>query len=193
MPTFTEEYSTVDKSEWGEGLWTSEPDKAVWIDEETGLDCLIVRNRMGALCGYVGVPKGHPAHGAEYDNVRLTDDEYPDVHGGLTFSGACQPVTDHSTGICHIPQEGRPDNVWWLGFDCAHSMDIVPSMVASNRKRYEEAKAIGDAEGMRLWSSLTDWDEQYRTVEYVVCEVERLARQLATATVTAGQDVETSE
>lgn len=182
---FIEEYRTHDKTKWGDGAWQDEPDKAVWIDEETGFDCMIVRNRLGALCGYVGLPPTHPQHGAEYDNVRVPadDDEgttYPDVHGSLTFASACAETGDPSQFVCHIPQPGRPEDIWWLGFDCAHSMDLVPGMVANNRERYEKAKAEGDTEGERLWSSLSasPWGEQYRDVEYVIREVRRLARQL---------------
>lgn len=62
------EYSNVyDKTNWGAGDWQKEPDKVQWQDEETGLPCLIVRGPTGALCGYVGVPQGHPAYGLSYD------------------------------------------------------------------------------------------------------------------------------
>ena len=110
----------IDKSGWGEGPWNDEPDKLQWQDEKTGLPCLIVRNRkMGNWCGYVGVPDGHPF----YD---MPDDEAQnmvEVHGGLTFSSFCQETDSEREGVCHVPGEGEPDNVWWLGFDCAHSGD----------------------------------------------------------------------
>lgn len=60
------EWTTIDKSEWDRGPWDDEPDKVQWVDEVAGLDCLIVRNRGGALCGYVGVPGGHPLFGVGY-------------------------------------------------------------------------------------------------------------------------------
>ena len=53
-PIFVEEYRTVDKSEWGPGPWQEEPDKAVWIDERTGLDCMIHRNRWARCAGTSG-------------------------------------------------------------------------------------------------------------------------------------------
>lgn len=61
------EYRTQDKSDWPRGPWDNEPDKIQWQDEVTGLPCLIVRGPVGALCGYVGVPKSHPAYGLSYD------------------------------------------------------------------------------------------------------------------------------
>lgn len=60
------EWLSADKSAWGPGPWQSEPDKAQWVDEATGLPCLAVRNSGGAWCGYVGVLPGHPLHGVDY-------------------------------------------------------------------------------------------------------------------------------
>ncbi len=123
--TETIEYRTMDKSAWGAGPWTDEPDKMQWADEATGFPCLIVRNNSGALCGYVGVPSGHPWHGKGYDDCEA-DGEYIDVHGGLTFSAGCGHGDEPSEGICHIPSAGEPDDVWWLGFDCNHGGDYAP-------------------------------------------------------------------
>jgi hypothetical protein len=70
----TLEWKTVDKSKWGEGAWNNEPDKKQWQDAETGLPCLIVRARQtGSLCGYVGVPSTHGAHGLSYDGTPDAD------------------------------------------------------------------------------------------------------------------------
>ena len=56
MNTESNEY-TVDKTGWPEGPWMTEPDKLVWIDVDTDLDCMAVRApTTGAWCGYVGVP-----------------------------------------------------------------------------------------------------------------------------------------
>lgn len=62
------EWTYRDRAGWDAGPWDGEPDKAQWTDEATGLPCLIVRNRMGALCGYVGVPAAHPWHGKDYSD-----------------------------------------------------------------------------------------------------------------------------
>lgn len=183
------------------GPWTNEPDKAQWIDEATGLDCLIVRNRMGALCGYVGVPEGHPAHRQDYDNVDA------DAHGGLTFAGGCHVVTRESwerwraqmltrqeeaakfpqgdaardwrtmdrcvdnydlwfehmqaSVVCHVREEGRPDNIWWLGFDAAHSGDLIPAFC----NFYSASNGT------------------YRNLDYIREECRKLALQLSKLTV----------
>jgi hypothetical protein len=106
----------VDRSEWSGGPWDLETDdKVVWVDQETGLDCMMIRNGMGAWCGYVGLPPEHPDHGKDYMEVWGYD-----VQGGLTYSESC------SGNVCHVPEEGRPHDVWWLGFDCSHSGDASP-------------------------------------------------------------------
>lgn len=163
------EYRTEDKSTWGPGAWQSEPDKAQWQDEETGLPCLMVRNRGGALCGYVGVPDTHPWHGKDYsacvkgcgkDWCEHTPESAIRVHGGLTFADACADTDDEEHGICHVPDAGEPDNVWWFGFDCSHSGDLSPQYMANF-----------DWYGFR--------DGAYRDFDYLKSQVASLAHQLA--------------
>lgn len=158
----TRQYKTVDKTDWGDGPWQSEPDKIQFVDQATGMPALIVRNGFGALCGYVGVPKGHKAHGVPYDDPLLRNIK---VHGGLSFSGECSHG-DEATTICHVPEEGEPDDVWWLGFDCAHLGlgDVLPAMDA-------DRKALG-------LPSLREETDCYRTVEYVKKHIAELALQL---------------
>lgn len=157
---------------WGEdvvpedGPWVREPDKVQWIDPTTGLDCLILRNRMGALCGYVGVAFGHPFFGRDYGECSLAqkcDEEYCDhsidsrlsVHGGITFTDFCAK-SEEPENICHVPAPGRPDEVWWFGFDTAHAWDLVIGM------------------SMPSFNDGTT----YKDVAYVVNEIEELAVQL---------------
>lgn len=154
-------YTTVDKSEWGAGPWQGEPDKKQWLDDATGYPCLIVRSShvTGSLCGYVGVPKTHAVYGKDYNDIDA------EVHGGLTFAGACHKHGSEESSICHIVEEGESDDVWWLGFDCAHCSDLSPAMRRTMRgiikENYEEH----------------EW-EIYRDMKYVTDQVEFLAKQL---------------
>lgn len=150
-----------DKTTWGDGPWLTEPDKIHWIDEATDLDCLMHRNGGGAWCGYVGVTEGHPAFGVDYDYVQ----PYPEVHGGLTYAAFCQDTTDPAKGVCHVPFDGRPEKVWWLGFDCAHSGDVVPAYEQHYREVSPELAA---------WRA----NDVYRDRAYVEAEVRTLAAQL---------------
>lgn len=161
------EYRTVDKSGWPRGPWDDEPDKAQWRDQATGLPCLIHRGPSGALCGYVGVAADHPWHGHDYRDDRLFAVE---VHGGLTFSDGCQHGDDPSTGICHVPEPGEPDDVWWFGFDCAHFGDMSGM-----------AWRTSDPESSFLHSIALSDGYRYRDVAYVRSECARLAAQIAAA------------
>lgn len=158
------------------GPWMDEPDKAQWIDTVTGLDCLIVRNHMGGLCGYVGVQPGHPWHGKQYDELG----EWPEVHGGLTYSDFCMEGAEDGPGVCHIPEPGRPANVWWLGFDCGHFMDFMPGM---EEFKGETLKSLEDVETLLVREARSPYKPVYRTFEYVKGECAGLAGQVAAVTV----------
>lgn len=154
-----------DRARWGPGPWDGEPDKVQWPDPATGYACLIHRNRMGALCGYVGVPEGHPWHGLGYSDVGA------DVHGGLSYADVCDDVCFEERGICHLPGPGEPEHLWWVGFDCAQFMDLVPSMA----RDYADLGMTDPNDGSPGWRST------YRTIAYVKSECARLARQAADA------------
>lgn len=143
----------TEKSEWESGPWQNEPDKIQWEDEATRLPCLIVRGPSGALCGYVGVTEGHPFFGKNYNDVEI------EVHGGLTFSDYCRP-SEKEGGICHIPDQGEPDRVYWFGFDCAHLYDKMPA--------YSKHGSFSSG-------------DTYRDIDYVKHECAGLAKQLADA------------
>lgn len=134
----------------------------VWVDEITGLDCMIHRAPLGNLCGYVAVPPGHPCHSLDIHETHRVVDVC--VHGGLTYAAACQDTGDDSHGICHTPEPGRPRDVWWLGFDCAHHGDATPGL-----DHTLASLGYGDL-GSR---------GEYRTFDYVLRQTVQLAHQLA--------------
>jgi hypothetical protein len=61
-----------------------------------------IRRNTGFGNGYIGVPKGHPFYGKDYN--ALHELYQIDIHGGLTYS----------------EQEG---DYWVIGFDTAHASD----------------------------------------------------------------------
>jgi hypothetical protein len=160
MPISDSEMKTwtwVDKSSWARGPWDAEPDKCQWTDPATGLICIAVRSHLlGNWCGYVGLPDSHHFHGKGYDDLDV------EVHGGLTFAGKCDGDPEH--GICHVPEPGQQDHLYWFGFDCGHCFDVVPAMDARYRDLMEN-----DLYGPRA---------TYRDLAYVKAETESLARQL---------------
>lgn len=154
-----------DRATWPKGEWDQEPDLIEWRDAATGYPCLIVRGPLGSLCGYVGVPEGHPCHGKDYSAVEESTGVAP--HGGLTYSDAC------AGNICHVPQPGEADNVWWLGFDCAHSGDVSPGLKAWR----DEVTAKLRAEHPD-WPEHDLWQETYKPIAYVQNECTELAAEL---------------
>jgi hypothetical protein len=155
------EYKVERPDWWPAGPWMTEPDKVNW-KTEAGLPGMIIRTKSGHLCGYVAVTKEHPLFEVGYG-----DGEWPEspegrieVHGGLTYSAKC------AGNICHVPEPGEPDDVWWFGFDCAHSGDWSPSSFAPYL-RHQRMPGEGPC------------FDAYRDIAYVRGEVESLARQLA--------------
>lgn len=154
-----QEWTWIDRAAlgWPSGEWDGEPDKVHWKDDETGLDCLAVRNpRRGNWCGYVAVTQGHPyfeKDGGDFE-----------VHGGITFTDFCHESAGPERGICHVPFPGDPDRVWWLGFDCAHHNDHSPEDV-----KFEQERG-------GIW--MIDMMSRYRTLGYVKQQCRRLAGQL---------------
>lgn len=165
----------INKTRWPDGPWMHEPDRVDF--EHAGLPCLLLRNGKGAWCGYAAVPPGHPWHGVDYKaclapgapghdpededsawhDCQETLQERVRVHGGLTYSAACEGP------ICHVPKPGEPDAVWWFGFDCMHlGRDFAP--------RYAlEMPGIYGLFGEAI----------YRDLAYARAQTERLAEQLA--------------
>jgi hypothetical protein len=88
--------------------WESEPNELRF--ESSGFKCLIKRNSLGALCGYVALPPGHPYYGKDYKGMNV------DVHGELTW------------GRLGDDEYGFDKGYYWVGFDCAHAFDYVPEM-----------------------------------------------------------------
>lgn len=143
----------VDRSRWPSGPWDDEPDKVSWTDEATGLPCLAVRHPLdGHWCGYVAVEPGHPFHGKGKGAPPVS------VHGCLTYAASCREDDPVERAVCHIPEPGKPADVWWFGFDCGHSHDLKPVMLTWGRDF---------AGGL-----------PYRPLDYVQCECELLAAQL---------------
>ena len=174
-------YYVADLKSEQRGPWLGEADKVAWLDDASGYECIIMRSTIGGhLSGYVGVPAGHPLHGYEHDAIPADLDI--DVHGGISYSKACQRgptpqarIAQEARSICHVhrgPLRPRPiknatdykvqhDDAWWLGFECNQVYDLVPD------EQLGRAPFLG-AEVGRV----------YRDEAYVYDEVVHLAVQL---------------
>jgi len=100
--------NTIDKTDWPVGPWDLEPDLATWVDEKTGLLCLMKRHdSYGTFNGYVAVDEDSDLYGKAYEDMDTVR-----CHGGLTFSG-----------LLSIKEQEH----WCFGFDCSHFGDLVPN------------------------------------------------------------------
>ncbi len=149
-----------------DGPWQSEAGKIAWTDEATGLGCIILRGRDGALAGYVGVSPAHPLAGFEADAIASSAGV--GVHGGLTYARACDERGPEETRVCHV-RASDPDH-WWFGFACDRPSDFVPTRDNTNDER--------------------GGSKTYRNEGYVFEECTRLAAQLAALTDETGAGVE---
>lgn len=129
------------------GPWNKEPHFVEF--KHAGLDCILKRvsSRLH-WCGYIALTKDHPYYGKSYNEI---DPECTlEVHGGLTYSDACNET------ICHKTETN--DEVWWLGFDCGHYQDLSP--------------------GSLKWMPESIFEKHYWTVEEVKLETMKIAAQL---------------
>lgn len=126
-----------------EKIWENEPNYKTFMLGD--YHCVIIRNRsLGHLCGYVGVSYDHPFYAKHYSEFG----ELVRVHGELTYS---------AYGIKKLNEN---PNMWYLGFDCAHYGDFVPSMENLFHFKKEE------------------YAKSYKTIEFVENELVQLVDQL---------------
>jgi hypothetical protein len=148
----------IDKSTWGDGPWQSEPDRVDFVAH--GFACLMLRHpRAGSWCSYVAVPREHPAYEKDPSDLDLS------YHFPLNYGAKCGGY------ICHVPEPGMPDDVWWLGGDFDHMFDLAPARIARE-------KALGMPD-FSLFADTAGFVDVYRDVAYVRAVTERLAEQLA--------------
>lgn len=186
----------VERDGWEPGPWDDEPDRIEWRDEPTGFPCLIIRHPYsGNLCGYVAVPPGHPFHGLQREATPLAG---LDVHDRVTYAAPCADAAElRPLGypwspellVCHKPEPGEPDDVWWFGFAASRYNDVQPGTDARFRKLAPHlAEDERAAEAALPPSSFAR--RFYRDVAFMRAECSRLAAQLAEVTPDHAKDDE---
>lgn len=157
----------------GEDVHWEQP---VRLWQEHGIDCAILRNRMGALCGYALVPHGHPWWGLDDDSEvpnpktidkEMTAEQAMDDFGVMPVFlagmreggveaferrlGAQVQVHGGLTWTGPIPIKDAPWG-WWLGFDCLHHMDAVDPAHVTHESRAELNQRMIDEFGAHVWT-----------------------------------------
>ena len=138
----------------------TEPDRVDFV--HAGLACLALRHpNHGYWCGYAAVPREHPAYGKPAGEVEA------EAHAGLNYSAPCDGL------ICHTPEPGMSGDVWWLGCDFGHFLDVAPGLEARER-------SLGIPLYMPHYGPVPDFLRPvYRDLPYVRSVIEHLAEQLA--------------
>jgi len=111
--------------------WETESNLERWTYREH--DCVVLRiENLGHLCGYASFHK---------EDISKIDTTEIHVHGGVTYE---------SSGLHIVDPDSKK---YWIGFDCAHYGDLVPSMS-------EKGLSVGH--------------ETYRNIEYVKNQTEQI-------------------
>jgi hypothetical protein len=135
---------------WGDGPWQQEPDYITF--DHSGRTCIMHRNQLGGWCGYVSVAPGHPYYGMQPASMFAAErmlyvpyvNQFPRTRH-INYASKC------NGHVCHTPKPGEPDDVWWFGFDCIGSDDIVPAfmLMYSQRMLLNERAVYRDEEWVR--------------------------------------------
>lgn len=141
---------------FGEGEWVNEPDEFSF--EYLGVKCnvkrIIIREPCeeevyfgGHFCGYVEIPYNHPYHHKKYEDMDI------ECHGSLTY------------GEVHVGH--------WIGFDCAHAGDIVPSM-----KKLREGYSKRIFPIPEEFKDCALFNPVYRNLEFCIQQCQSIVTQL---------------
>ena len=142
---------------WDDGEWVNEPDFIEF--EYEGFDCQVLRTFAfehtgdmfgGHLCGYVCIPESHPYHGINFFDLKAPDIE---VHYGITYNQI-------------------RDEKYWIGFDCAHSSDITPSMERYKRQN-NILKELPDH-----FKNLPMFNTTYKNISFAIGECKSIVDQI---------------
>ena len=162
--------------------------------EYDGYRCVIVFQKGGHRCGYVGIPQTHPFYGVNYsdkvDVLKFDNIKEQNIGKRGIIPVMCMAFEDSDDGClrpdCYFDVHGGitysdkgsypvESDLWWFGFDCAH---------AGDRKDYKQVAEYGlDTPehvqyNINLENEYYIEDEAIRTKEYVEQECRNLADQL---------------
>lgn len=163
--SFVHIYSTDQKLRWfGYGEWVEEPDEVNF--KHCGLTCKILRVIYrepceeekyfgGHLCGYVLTPSGHPW-------INLTEFYIDcDIHGGITWKKNLSDGTNEDE---------------WIGFDCSHSCDLVPSIRDFQIKFLDSDPLLKNFRAQFPELNYM-YAGSYKNIQFVIDETKKLAEQ----------------
>lgn len=155
-------YTSEEKLKFlGYGEWIEEPDFVAieYFGYEATVRRVLVKEPWsteecyfgGHLCGYVRIPENHPYFIQEHEDMDIS------AHCGLTY--------------------GEKHEQYWIGFDCAHAGDLIPSSEFVNKKR----RASGEPEPFPIPKGFEDFSlfhSVYRNMKFCIEECMHIIDQL---------------
>jgi len=141
---------------WGPGPWQEEPDLIEWRSDETPYRLMIVRGGFGVLCGYVGVPPGHPCHGKDWAPIETRQ---------VTFTGECRDI---------LLAGFEPSDHWWFGFDCAEGRAAEADAMFRLVHDYMRSQGLEPPNPPRANSPYVPLDECRELTEAIARELSEL-------------------
>ncbi len=93
-----------------------------WLDEKSGLPCLMLLGQRGEGMGYVGVPPDHPYYDIDTDLLNLK------AHGGIAFANEVFRAEEGSP-FSRLFSVYSGDSLYVFGFDCGRGGDFVPAFL----------------------------------------------------------------
>lgn len=147
---------------WGYGEWVEEVDELFFTYKDYECKVLRIVHKEpfskqehyfgGHLCGYVKIPGDHPCHSKDLQNFDC--DAQLDCHGGVTF---------------------HQDS--WVGFNCAHSGDYVPSVeYLKKTARNIKEMYVKIPEQLKKYSI---FNPTYKNIQFCIQECKSVVDQLA--------------
>lgn len=137
------EWASLKKS-CGDGPWQTEPDFELF--EYRDHKCMVRRGPFGALNGYIEVKPDHAFYKQDYDAIDIN------VHWGITYSGNILDCLD----------------IFFIGFDCAHAFDYVPTLTL-----FHTCSAKTELCTVPMYQK-----ENYKTIDFVIAECKSVVDQL---------------
>lgn len=148
---------------FGYGEWVEEIDKIFF--KHKNIECAIKRIVIpepynpkhifgGHLCGYVRIPTDHPYYQKKIDDLDI------DCHGGLTYAECI-------------------DDEYWVGFDCGHSGDYLPSINFSKIKNKKMLNSREIFPHPPEFEKFSIFNPVYRNIKFCVDECKSIVDQLS--------------
>lgn len=174
------------------GVWDSEPDHVEF--EHAGLACVIHRNTDHGyhLCGYVGIPIGHPLHGLHSDDHSPALVPLLDRPGGIGDIGIVATLTakmDFDAEPMATPMMALHCH-WGITYACAYKPGDWRRIT-----RWASGRLLSCPADSQWWFGFDcnhcddfaphnyyDSIGTYRDIGYVMGNIERLAEQIAGVT-----------